>query len=93
MHKKWIIFTVSSSFIVSLALFGCSQQKQETTATTAKKVIKIGSETTFPPFEFQDEKTQDYVGFDIDLVKAIFKQAGYETEIVSTNFDGLIPAL
>lgn len=93
MSKKLIAITVLAVFALALAVTGCGQQKQEAAATTGKKVIKVGSEPSFPPFEFQDEKTHEYIGFDIDLIKAIGKQAGFEVQIVSNNFDGLIPAL
>lgn len=94
MNKKMVYF-VLAAFLLSLVLLaGCGQQQKQAASTnTGKKVVKIGSETTFPPFEFQDEKTKEYVGFDIDLAKAVFTKAGYEPEIVSTQFDGLIPAL
>lgn len=83
-----------AAFLLSLTvLTGCGQQKQAEPANSSKKVVKIGSETTFPPFEFQDEKNQEYIGFDIDLAKAVFTKAGYEPQIVSTQFDGLIPAV
>lgn len=95
MFKKFRSMMVVTAFLLSLALIaGCGQQKQQTApANSGKKVVKIGSETTFPPFEFQDEKTQEYVGFDIDLAKAVFAKAGYEPQVLSMNFDGLIPAL
>lgn len=94
MSKKSITYIVLAVFLLSLAvLTGCGQQKQPASSNSGKKIVKIGSETTFPPFEFQDEKTQEYVGFDIDLAKAVFTKAGYEPQIVSTHFDGLIPAL
>lgn len=94
MSKKSMIYLVVVLFLVSLAaLVGCGQQKQAASPSSGKKIVKIGSETTFPPFEFQDEKTQEYVGFDIDLAKAVFTKAGYEPQIVSTPFDGLIPAI
>jgi glutamine transport system substrate-binding protein len=94
MLKKLRVYGVAAVFFLSLALLaGCGQQKQAAPADSGKKVVKIGSETTFPPFEFQDEKTQEYVGFDIDLAKAVFTKAGYEPQIVSTQFDGLIPAV
>jgi polar amino acid transport system substrate-binding protein len=48
---------------------------------------------TFPPFEFQDEKSKDYVGFDMDLSRALAKEMGMELEIQSMGFDALIPAL
>lgn len=93
--KKNMVYFVLVIFLLSLALLaGCGQQQKQAASTNSgKKVVKIGSETTFPPFEFQDEKTKEYVGFDIDLAKAVFTKAGYEPEIVSTQFDGLIPAL
>jgi len=91
MFKKWVIFPVVALFAVALGLSGCggSQQAQP----TAAKTLKVGAEATFPPFEFQDEQSKDYVGFDVDLMKAIGKQMGMEVEIVNIGFDGLIPAL
>ncbi len=63
------------------------------TAAMAKPVLKVGTSADFPPFEFQDEKTGEYLGFDIDLIKAIGEAIGMEVEIVNTAWDGLIPAL
>ena len=92
-HKRRLLILLSA-FLMVLFLSGCGAKSQlATTPTSDKKIINVGSATSFPPFEFQDEKTQEYVGFDMDLARAIFKQAGYETKIISTNFDGLIPAL
>lgn len=75
--------------VFTLGLVGCGKQ----TNTNTAKVLKVGAETTFPPFEFQDETSKEYVGFDIDLAKAIGKQMGYEVQIQNIGFDGLIPAL
>jgi arginine/lysine/histidine/glutamine transport system substrate-binding/permease protein len=55
--------------------------------------FKVATEATFPPFEFQNNKTGQIEGFDIDLIKAIGKQAGLNIEIVNLPFDGIIPAL
>jgi len=89
MSKKSIVLLLVTALVLSLGLAGCGQQQ----APSAAKVLKVGAETTFPPFEFQDEKTKDYVGFDIDIMKAIGKQMGYEVQIQSMGFDALIPAL
>lgn len=88
MSKKiaTLLFVV---LVLTLGLIGCGKQ----TNTSTAKVLKVGAETTFPPFEFQDETSKDYVGFDIDLAKAIGKQIGYEVQIQNIGFDGLIPAL
>jgi len=55
--------------------------------------LKVGTEPTFPPFDFTDEKTGKIDGFDIALITAMAEKAGYEVEITSVAFDGLIAAL
>ncbi len=57
-----------------------------------KKVLKVGTSPDFPPFEYIDDKG-NIVGIDIDLIKSIAAKLGYDVEIVSIDFDGLIPAL
>lgn len=52
----------------------------------------VGTEPAFPPFESQNENGE-LVGFDIELMKAIGKQAGVDVAFESLPFDGLIPAL
>jgi polar amino acid transport system substrate-binding protein len=56
-------------------------------------VYKVGTEPTFPPFEFLDKNTNEITGFDIDLIKAIAAEEGFKVEVVNLGFDGLIPAL
>lgn len=63
------------------------------TTAMAKPVLKVGTSADFPPFEFQDEKTGEYLGFDIDLINAIGEAVGMDVEIVNTAWDGLIPGL
>jgi len=63
------------------------------TIVGAKPLLKVGTSADFPPFEFQDEKTGAYLGFDIDLINAIGKAADMEVQIVNTAWDGLIPGL
>ena len=55
--------------------------------------MRVGTEPTFAPFEFQKEGSKDYDGFDMDLARAIGKQMGAKVEIVNMGFDALIPAL
>lgn len=57
------------------------------------KVLKIGTNADFAPFEFQDVNGKEYAGFDMDLIRGVAKEMGYKAEIQNINFDGLIPAL
>ncbi len=53
--------------------------------------ISFATEPTFPPFEFtQDGKI---VGFEIDLINAIGRAAGFTPKIVAMPFDAILPAV
>ena len=55
-------------------------------------VIRVGTEATYPPFEYRNERNE-IVGFDIDVVEAIARHLNKKLEVVDMSFDGLIPAL
>ncbi len=55
--------------------------------------LKIASDTTYPPFEFVDPKTNEIVGFDIDLVNEICKLLNCKPQIISTAWDGIFAGL
>lgn len=57
-----------------------------------KGTIIVGTESTYPPYEFRDEKN-NLQGFDIELMKTIAEKLGKELEWVDMPFDSLIPAL
>ena len=52
----------------------------------------IGTDATYPPFEYVDEKGQ-ISGVDIEVGREIAKALGREVEFRNINFDGLITAL
>ena len=62
-------------------------------AAQAPKVLKVGTEPTFAPFEFQKEGSKEFDGFDMDLIRAIGKQLNMKVEILNMGFDALIPAI
>ncbi|MCQ4087458.1 amino acid ABC transporter substrate-binding protein/permease [Saccharibacillus sp. JS10] len=61
-------------------------------AAEAKKTYVIGTDTTFAPFEFQDANG-DFVGIDMDLIKAIAADQGFEVRIQSLGFNAALQAL
>lgn len=60
-------------------------------ASTGSKKIKLGTNATFPPFEYVNGK--EIVGFDISMGQRIAAKAEGSLEIVDMAFDSLIPAL
>ncbi len=65
---------------------------QSLTQIKKRGKLIVGTEPTFPPFEFVDEKNQ-VVGFDIDIANELAKRLGVKLEVVNLPFDSLIPAL
>ena len=59
----------------------------------AREMLRVGTEPTFAPFEFMDTDSREFVGYDIDLIRAVADKAGYDIKIVNMGFDALIPAL
>lgn len=61
-------------------------------ATPVKASYKIVSDSSFAPFEFQNDKGK-YVGIDMELIKAIAKQQGFKIEIANPGFDAALNAV
>lgn len=80
--------------LVVLVLFGLGGFALASTLDEikARGKIYIGTDATYPPMEFRDEKGE-IVGFDIDLGRAIAEELGVEAVFIDTAWDGIFPAL
>ncbi|WP_322996293.1 amino acid ABC transporter substrate-binding protein [Castellaniella sp.] len=56
-------------------------------------VLRIGTEGTYAPFSFHDQKDNQLVGFDVDIARALAKELGVKAEFVEGKWDGLIAGL
>ncbi|KHD45103.1 ABC transporter substrate-binding protein/permease [Streptococcus hongkongensis] len=61
-------------------------------AKPIKETYKVVSDSSFAPFEFQNDKG-NYVGIDMELIKAIAKQQGFKLEISNPGFDAALNAV
>ena len=61
-------------------------------STDGAKVYKIATDTTFAPFEFENEKGE-FVGIDMDILAAIAKDQGFEYELEVLGFNAAVQAL
>lgn len=86
MEKAWRWLLASVLVLCFSIGIGISAEAAE-----KEKLLRVGTEPTFAPFEF--EENGQYVGFDMELIRAAGKEAGYKVEIVNMGFDALIPAL
>lgn len=58
----------------------------------AEDTIVVGTSADYPPYEYIDDAGQ-FVGFDMDLVRAIGEKIGKKVKIVDMGFDTLIAGL
>ena len=61
-------------------------------APAAGKKYVINTDTTFAPFEFENDKGE-MVGIDLDLLKAIAEDQGFEYEVIPVGFSAAVTAL
>lgn len=89
--KKLGVLLMAVILLVALSGCGGTDAKKGGSVT---RVLRVGTEPTFPPFEFHNEKDPNkYVGFDMDLIRAIGVEIKHDVEINNMGFDALIPAL
>ena len=87
--KKSVIAVLLAMLLV-FSLSACGGSDDSGSGDTV--VYKVGTEPTFPPFDTTDDD-QNIVGLDMDLIKAIGEDQGFEVKFENLSFDGLIPAL
>lgn len=100
MKKKGLRAAIASLVILSLGLAGCgstsnspaTSNQTASSSSESAKVLKVGTDPTFAPFEFMDDKNQT-TGFDVELMKAIAADMGYKAQFEASSFDGLVPSL
>ncbi len=83
---KWLGSSEKPS--ASLTLTGDASAK----ATPVKSNYTIVADSSFAPFEFQNDKGE-YVGIDMELIKAIAEQQGFTITISNPGFDAALNAV
>ncbi|WP_201607947.1 transporter substrate-binding domain-containing protein [Psychrobacter immobilis] len=96
MSKKVLWLAPLSAAVLMLA--GCNnssapaENAEADTATEAPLNIKIATESSYKPFSYTDADGK-LIGYEIELVDALCAQMKAECEVISQDWDGLIPGL
>ncbi len=81
-EKKRILFVVTLGLTLLLAACSSATANQSTDETVMEAgVVRIGVRNDNPPMSFVDESGQ-WVGFDVDLARAMAQQLGVEPQLV-----------
>lgn len=85
--------------LCAAALAGCGSTGSDQPApaapqASAEKVLRVGTDPTFPPFEYYQERSEGYTGFDVELIREVAAEAGYDgVEFVNANMTDLLSGL
>lgn len=76
-----------------LIIIACNSSPSTTTSPNPEtKLLKVATDPTFIPFEFQTANG-NLEGFDIDLMQAIAASVGFVVKFETLSFDGMISTL
>lgn len=94
--KKFGLFSLLLVFVLVLAACGSEEtgggsEDAGNSGGEEAKTYKVGIDTTYPPFEF--EEGGEYKGIDIDIINAIAEDQGFKIELSPMDFGGIIPAM
>lgn len=66
-----------------------------TVSTTAlnAETLRVVTDPSFVPFEMMDQETGEMIGFDMEIIAEVAKRAGFEYDLNTMDFNGIIPAL
>ncbi|MGO3119825.1 MAG: transporter substrate-binding domain-containing protein, partial [Moraxellaceae bacterium] len=96
MGKKALWLAPLSAAMLMLA--GCNNSSAPTesaeadTASEAPLDLKIATESSFKPFSYTDAEG-NLIGYEIELVNALCEEMNAKCEVISQDWDGLIPGL
>ncbi len=86
------LFALTLAAVLAFSLVSCAFADSALDAIKAKGKIVMGTEATYPPYEYLDDNAQ-FAGCDIWLAQQIAAALGVELEIQDMSFDGIIPAV
>lgn len=90
MKKIFMFLVICMSFISVIT--GCEKEKSVDKKEAKEKVYKIATDTTYAPFEFENDKGE-LVGIDMELLKEIAADQGFKYEVNVVGFAAALTAL
>lgn len=81
-----VVMVAAMTISTGTALSGALDEIQK------RGTLRVGMEPGYMPFELTNQKGE-IIGFDVDMAKRMAKAMDVKLELVSTAWDGIIPAL
>jgi polar amino acid transport system substrate-binding protein len=87
------LLTLGTALMVGLAACRIGQSGGAWQRVKQSGVLRVGTDATYPPFEWVDTASGQVEGFDADLVREVCRDMGCRAEFIVTPFDGIIAGL
>ncbi len=81
MSTKWLK-TLSASLALTVAA-----------GTVSAETLRVVTDPSFVPFEMMDQETGEMIGFDMEIIREVADRAGFDINLNTMDFNGIIPAL
>ena len=95
--KKILCLVLTVVFLLTVAACGGGTKKADAPVpkqAAAEKVLRVGTDSDYPPFGYYQEATKTFIGFDIELMQGVAREMGYSrVEFVDLEFNNLLPSL
>ncbi|WP_201526460.1 transporter substrate-binding domain-containing protein [Psychrobacter frigidicola] len=95
-HKALWLAPLSAAMLMLASCSNSSTPEDDATTDTATDgapmTIKIATESSYKPFSYTDADG-NLIGYEIELVEALCAQMKADCDIISQDWDGLIPGL
>ncbi|WNL42301.1 transporter substrate-binding domain-containing protein [Halomonas sp. PAMB 3264] len=64
-----------------------------TAALAQMPSVNVATDPSFVPFEMMDPDSGEMIGFDMDIINEVARRAGFEVNLTTMEFSGIIPAV
>ena len=61
--------------------------------TVSAETLRVATDHCFVPFEMLDQETGEMIGFDMEIIAEFAERAGFDYNLNTMDFNGIIPAL
>jgi cystine transport system substrate-binding protein len=96
MQKRDFTFKLAQGVLLTLALSlaalpACAADLLAT--VKARGTLKVAMEGTYPPFKYNDQKTGELAGYDVDVARLLGAKLGLKVEFVSSEWASILAGL
>jgi ABC-type amino acid transport substrate-binding protein len=88
--RKYLLAVMLLVSLLPLAACGGSSGENK---VKSSGVLRVGTEGVYSPFSYHDAATNELVGYDVDVAKAVADKLGVRVEFVETPWDSIFAAL